>query len=141
MEREKIFSIIKGIEKKNLELEKYLSNLSILSRNEIIKQISQNIIQNNELLQEIVSNKKQLLSSGFKKRSSPIQQIVEGFLSKIKNSPSKKIIYLREFLELFKQQISEKDKDVILQSLQDEINELELKERMITLANTFKLKF
>lgn len=141
MEREKIFSIIKGIEKKNSELEKYLSNLSILSRNEIIKEISQNIIQNNNLLQEIVSNKKQLLSSRFKKPTSPIQQIIEGFLSKIKNSPSKKVIYLREFLELFKQQISEKDKDVILQSLQDEINELELKERMITLVNTFKLKF
>ncbi|MFX1321164.1 MAG: hypothetical protein ACFFAQ_05915 [Promethearchaeota archaeon] len=141
MEREKILSLIKGIEEKNLELENHLSNLNILSRNDIIKEISQDIIQNNELLQEIVNSEKQLFSSGIKRPSSPIQHIIEGFLSKIKNTPSKKVIYLREFLEIFKQEISEKDKDVILQSLKDEINEVELKEKMITLANTFRLKF
>ncbi|MFX0042370.1 MAG: hypothetical protein ACFE8L_05625 [Candidatus Hodarchaeota archaeon] len=141
MEREKILSIIKDLEEKNLELENYLSNLTILSRNDIIKKISQDIIQNNELLQEIVSSKEQLFSSRIKRPISPIQHIIEGFLSKIKSTPSKKVIYLREFLEIFKQEISEKDKDVILQSLQDEKNEEELKEKMITLATTFELKF
>jgi len=141
MEREKILLIIKGIEEKNLELEDYLSNLTILSRNDVMKKISQDIIQNNKLLQEIVSSKEQLFSRGIKRSISPIQHIIEGFLSKIKNTPSKKIIYLREFLEIFKQEISEKDKDVILQSLKDEKNEEELKEKMITLATTFELKF
>ncbi|MFX1410737.1 MAG: hypothetical protein ACFFA6_10310 [Promethearchaeota archaeon] len=140
MEREKLLSMIKGIEKKNLELEKYLSNLNVLSRNDIIKEISHSIIQNNSLLQEIASSKEELFSRKSNKFINPIQHIIEGFLSKIKNNPSKKIIYLREFLEMFKQTISDKDKDVILQSLKDEPSEEELKEKMITLANTFNLK-
>ena len=141
MEREKLLSMIKGIEKKNLELEKYLSNLNVLSRNDIIKEISHSIIQNNSLLQEIASSKEELFSRQSNKFINPIQHIIEGFLSKIKNNPSKKIIYLREFLEMFKQTISDKDKDVILQSLKDEPSEEELKEKMITLADTFNLKF
>ncbi|MFX1317380.1 MAG: hypothetical protein ACFE9T_16075 [Promethearchaeota archaeon] len=140
MEREKLLSMIKGIEKKNLELENYLYNLKGLSRNDIIKEISHSIIQNNSLLQEIASSKEELFSRKSNKFINPIQHIIEGFLSKIKNNPSKKIIYLREFLEMFKQTISDKDKDVILQSLKDEPSEEELKEKMITLANTFNLK-
>jgi len=58
----------------------------------------------------------------------------------IQNNPSKKIIFLREFLNKM-EGISENDKDVLLQSLNDEKIELEeLKEKMLSLANIFNLK-
>ena len=44
-----ILSMIKGIERKNLEFEKFLSNLKILSRNKMLREISFNIIKNNKL--------------------------------------------------------------------------------------------
>ncbi len=62
--------------------------------------------------------------------------MVESFLLKIQENPAKKIIYLREFLDNFKS-ISNKDKDVIINSLQDEENVDKLKEEMTSLVTIF----
>ena len=47
--KEKIIEMIKAIENKNSEMEEYISNLSILSRNDMLKKITQDIINNNSL--------------------------------------------------------------------------------------------
>ena len=65
--------------------------------------------------------------------------IIEGYINKIQKDPYKKIIFLREFLGLFQERISEMDREVILKSLKDEKNEEKLREEMISLANIFKL--
>ncbi len=136
---EKIRSMIKGIEKKNTEFQQYLSNMKILSRNNILKEISYDIIKNNKLFQklQVGSNGVYVTKQEIKKTSN--YNFIEEIISKIQNNPTKKIIFLREFLNKI-EGISENDKDVILQSLSNEkIETEELKEKILTLANIFKL--
>ena len=136
--KEKILEMIKAIENKNSEMEEYISNLSILSRNDMLKKITQDIINNNSLLQELIGTEMYIISSEETEKNSS-SYIIEGYINKIQKNPYKKVIFLREFLGLFQEQISEMDKDVILKSLKDEKNEEKLREEMISLANIFKL--
>lgn len=136
--KEKIIEMIKAIENKNSQMEKYISNLSILSRNEMLKRITQDIIDNNSILQEIIGTKTQVIpSKDIGKSSSEI--IIEKYINKIQEDPYKKVIFLRDFLGLFQERISEIDKEVILKSLKDEKNEEKLREEMLSLANIFNL--
>lgn len=139
MEREKkdkILNMIKEIENKNSNIEEYISNLSILSRNETLKEIMSNILETNNVLQEIEGSQEPHLHSGAKEAMNRIQNMVIGYVSKIQENPTKKIIYLREFLDNF-QSISNTDKDVILKSLKDEINNEKLKNKMTSLVDIF----
>lgn len=136
--KEKIIEMIKAIENKNSEMEEYISNLSILSRNDMLKKITQDIINNNSLLQELIGTEMYTISSEETEKNSS-SYIIEGYINKIQKNPYKKVIFLREFLGLFQEQISEMDKEVILKSLKDEKNEEKLREEMISLANIFKL--
>jgi len=136
--KEKILKMIKAIENKNSEMEEYISNLSILSRNDMLKKITQDIINNNSLLQELIGTETQIISrEEIEKNSSEF--IIESYINKIQKDPYKKVIFLRDFLELFQERISEMDKEVILKSLRDEKNEEKLREEMVSLANIFKL--
>lgn len=137
--KEKILDMIKGVEKKTSEMEDYISNLSILSRNDMLKEITQDIIKNNSLLQELLGSEDKTISIEKKGRISSLDYIIDGFISKIQKDPHKKVIFLREFLELFQERISEEDKEVIIKSLKDEKNDEKLREEMVSLANTFKL--
>lgn len=136
--KEKIIEMIKAIENKNSEMEEYISNLSILSRNEMLKKITQDIINNNSLLQELIGTEMYIISSEETEKNSS-SYIIEGYINKIQKNPYKKVIFLREFLGLFQERISDMDKEVILKSLKDEKNEEKLREEMISLANIFKL--
>ncbi|TET58059.1 MAG: hypothetical protein E3J52_09200 [Promethearchaeota archaeon] len=136
--KEKIIEMIKAIENKNSEMEEHISNLSILSRNDMLKKITQDIINNNSLLQELIGTEMYIISSEETEKNSS-SYIIEGYINKIQKNPYKKVIFLREFLGLFQEQISEMDKEVILKSLKDEKNEEKLREEMISLANIFKL--
>jgi len=136
--KDKIFELIKDIENKNLEMKEYLSSLKILPRNDLLKEINRDIINKNSIIKELLGTEEKIISKEKEDKAS-IEYIIEGYYYKIQNNPQKKIILLKEFLELFQDQISEKDKDVILNSLKDEKNNENLKERMIFLANTFKL--
>jgi hypothetical protein len=133
----KALSLIEGIENKQLEIETFLSNLTISSREEIIKDIIIEVIRNNlffkqlGITQEILKENKSL-------ESNSKEMIVDHLISNIQNDPSKKIIYLRHFLDRF-HEISEQDKNVILQSIKNEKNE-NLKEELLSLVNIFKLK-
>ena len=136
--KEKILDMIKTIEKKNFEMEEFISNLSIPTRNDMLKEISQDIVSNNSLLQEILGTEEKIVISE-KNNKISFDQIIEGSIAKIKLNPYKRVIYLREFLELFQDRVSETDKEVIIKSLKDEKNDEKLKERMISLAKIFKI--
>jgi hypothetical protein len=135
--KENLLKIIKTIEQKNSEMDEYVSNLSILSRNEMLKKITHEIINNNSLLQELIGTENQITPNEEIEKSSDF--IIETYINKIQKDPHKKVIFLREFLELFQERISEKDKDIILKSLKDEKNDEKLRDEMISLANVFKL--
>jgi hypothetical protein len=134
--KDKILELIREIEQKNSEIEKHISSLSISTRNESLKEIMNNIIKKNKVLLEIEGSKGPHLHSGIKESTNLLQKMVESFLLKIQENPAKKIIYLREFLDNFKS-ISNKDKDVIINSLQDEENVDKLKEEMTSLVTIF----
>ncbi len=134
--KDKILELIREIEQKNSEIEKYVSSLSVSTRNESLKEIMNNIIEKNKVLLEIEGSKGPHLHSGIKESTNLLQKMVESFLLKIQENPAKKIIYLREFLDNFKS-ISNKDKDVIINSLQDEENVDKLKEEMTSLVTIF----
>ncbi|MHA2266894.1 MAG: hypothetical protein ACXAB8_03775 [Promethearchaeota archaeon] len=134
--KDKILRMIDEIEKKNSEIEKYITNLSILTRNESLKEIMNDIIKNNEILQEIEGSKRPHSHTIVNEKTNFLHEKVDNYILKIQENPAKKIIYLREFLENF-ESISKNDKEVILNSLQDEINMDKLKEKMISLVMIF----
>jgi hypothetical protein len=134
--KDKILNMIDEIEKKNSEIEKYISNLSILTRNESLKEIMNDIIEQNTILQEIEGSKRPHLHTAINEKANFLREIVDKFITKIQENPAKKIIYLREFLDNF-ESISKNDKEVILNSLQDEKNEDKLKEKMSSLVTIF----
>ncbi|MFX1500818.1 MAG: hypothetical protein ACFFDH_07625 [Promethearchaeota archaeon] len=136
--KERILEIIKAIENKNIEMDEYISNLSILSRNDMLKKITQDIINNNSILQEIIGRSTKVVSSEVIGKNSS-EEIIENYINKIQEDSHKKIIILRDFLDLFQERISETDKEVILKSLKDIKNEEKLREEMQSLANIFKL--
>lgn len=137
--KEKILEMIKAIEDKNSEIKDFISKLSILSRNDMLKAITRDIINNNSFIRELLDTEEGIISREDQEKVS-LDYVIEGYINKMQKNPHKKIIYLREYLELFQNLISEKDIDVILNSLKDEKNEEKLKERMLFLATTFELK-
>ncbi|MHA1913338.1 MAG: hypothetical protein ACW986_12010 [Promethearchaeota archaeon] len=136
-EKEKILNMIKDIEKKKTDIENQLSNSSILSRNETLKEIIRDILNRNSVLKEIEKSKGVHEHTGAREQPSTLENMVNGFISKIQGNPTKKIIYLREFLENLPL-ISNNDKDVIINSLKDEKIFDKLKEKMLSLITIFK---
>jgi len=133
--KKEILDFIREIENRNIELENYLSELTISSRNETLKDIMKDIIENNDVLKEIEKSKGNHLHTAERDKSSTLENIVESYISKILENPTKKIIYLREFLNNF-QTINDSDKDVILNSLKDE-NDEKLRQKMTSLVKIF----
>ncbi|MBY9002625.1 MAG: hypothetical protein KGD73_01515 [Candidatus Lokiarchaeota archaeon] len=127
-------SLIKEIENKQSEIETYLSNLNISSRDEMVKELINEIIRNNSLFKELDITQEILNES---KSSESKETIIDLLISNIQNNLSKKIVYLRLFLDRF-HEISDQDKNVILQSIKNEKNE-DLKEKLLSLVNVFKV--
>jgi len=137
---DKILSMIKGIEKKSLEFQKLISTIEISSRNNMLKEISNDIIKNNKLFKELQVEITGIIVAKEEIENISNYNLIEEIVLKIQNIPSKKIIFLREFINKM-EDISENDKGVLLQSLNDEKIEIEeLKEKMLSLANIFNLK-
>jgi hypothetical protein len=137
---DKILSKIKGIEKKKVEFQKLISTLEIPSRNNMLKEISNDIIKNNKLFKELQVEITGIIVGKEEIENISNYNLIEEIVLKIQNIPSKKIIFLREFINKM-EDISENDKGVLLQSLNDEKIEIEeLKEKMLSLANIFNLK-
>ena len=99
MEKDKLdetLSTIKSIDKKKIEMEKNLSESPIISRKEMLIEITNDIIKQHKILHE----------EGFSKESAFISEpsevdsisvILDDLISNIKKTPSKKIVYLRLF--------------------------------------------
>jgi len=134
--KDKILDFIKEIKDKNSEMEKYLSSLPILSREDMLKEIARKIIGNNKVIQEIVGSEEKILSGEAKEKIDSIEERIDNVISNIQENETKKIIYLREFIDTFRE-ISENDKNVIIQSLKDELDINVLKEKMLSLSNIF----
>ena len=133
-----LLSMIKSIEKKNLEFDTYLSNLKILSRNSLLKEIISNILEQNKLFQGIrVDDKEVCLAKEEVERLSN-GNYIEELILKIQNEPSKKFIILREYLSKL-EGISESDLNVILKSVTDK-NLEDLNKELINLTKIFKIK-
>ncbi|MHA1670021.1 MAG: hypothetical protein ACTSV5_05510 [Promethearchaeota archaeon] len=133
----KALSIIKEIDNKQSEIETFLSNLNISSRDEIIKEIIIEIIKNNSLFKELDITQN-ILNNSKSTESQTRETIINHLISNIQNNPSKKIVYLRLFIDRF-HEISDQDKSVILQSIKNEKN-ADLKEKLLSLVNVFKFK-
>ncbi|MFW9894172.1 MAG: hypothetical protein ACFFD7_00030 [Candidatus Thorarchaeota archaeon] len=134
--KDKILRIIDELEKSETELEKYISELSILTRNEMLQEIMNAIIEKNTVLQEIERSQTPHSHSMMEEKTKNIQELVVNYVLNIQENPTKKIIYLREFLDNLKS-ISNQDKEVILNSLQDEKDFERLKEKMTSLVTIF----
>lgn len=132
----KVLSMIKGIERKNLEFENYISNLNIYSRTDLLKEISFNIIKNSKLFQGLNVDFRDVQVVKEKKEEILTNNFIEAIILKIRHNPMKKIIFLREFLDNL-EDISQNDKDVILQSLKDKEDE-ELNQELSNLVQIFK---
>ena len=130
-------SLINGIENKQSEIETFLSNLNISSRDEIVKELIIEIIRNNSLFKELDITQ-EILNDSKSTESNSKKTIIDHLISNIQYNPSKKIVYLRLFLDKF-HEISDQDKNVILQSIKNEKNE-DLKEKLLSLVSVFKVK-
>jgi type I restriction-modification system DNA methylase subunit len=142
MEREfidKALSLLKDLSDKNLKIEEILSEMSLSSRNDLLREISRDIVEKNNLVKEHglsnedtcepISSDPELLS---------INTLLDNLVSNIEKNPSKKVIYLRLFLDRF-HDISDQDKNVIIQSVKEEDTK-GLKAKMLSLINVFKLE-
>ena len=142
MERENIdkaLSILKDIDEKNLKIEELLSEMSITSRTDLLRDITRDIIEKNSLIKEHgLSNKFICDPPSSDPEALSINSLLDNLVSNIEKNPSKKVIYLRLFLDRF-HDISDQDKNVIIQSVKEEDTK-ELKAKMLSLINVFQLE-
>jgi len=142
MEREivdKALSILKDIGEKNIKIEELLSEMSVSSRNDLLRDITRDIIEKNNLIKEHgLSNESLCEPISTDPEVISINSLLDNLVSNIEINPSKKVIFLRLFLDRF-HDISDQDKKVIIQSVKDEDNK-GLKAKMLSLVNVFKLE-
>ena len=134
---DKINMMIEEIEKKNEILENFLESLPFSTRNDYIKDIISDFLVKNKIFEELDISIEKIFKDN-KKKTPVMEKIVNDIISNIKNNPNKRIIYIKEFLNLF-QEMAESDKNVILQSLKDEKIE-NLSEKMTSLIKMFDLR-
>ncbi len=142
MERENILktlSIIEDFEQKNVKIDEILSNLPISSRNELLQEITRDIIEQNSIIKEHGFSKENTCDpESPTQENSSINLLIDNLVSNIQKNPSKKVLYLRLFLERFRD-ISDQDKNVVIQSIKDEDSE-GLKEKILSILKVFKLE-
>jgi len=142
MERENILktlSLIEDFEQKNVEIDEVLSTLPISSRIELLQEITRDIIEQNSIIKEHGFVKENIYDPGSPNQEiSSINLLIDNLVSTIQKNPSKKVLYLREFLDKF-QDISDQDKKVVIQSIKDEDSK-GLKEKILSILKVFKLE-
>lgn len=141
MEKEhldKLISMIKSIEKKNSEFERYLSNLNVISRNNMIKELISDIIRNNQFFQSIKLKDEEIYFKKGELKNISSEKYIEELIIKIQDEPSKKTIILKEFLNQL-DGISDSDLIVLLKSLKDK-NDEELNQELLNLTKIFTIK-
>jgi len=142
MERENIFktlSLIEDFEQKNVMIDEILSNLQISSRNELLQEITRDIIEQNSIIKEHGFANENICDPELSNQEvSSIELLIDNLVSNIQKNPSKKVLYLRLFLDKF-QDISDQDKNVVIQSIKDK-DPKGLKEKILSILKVFKLE-
>ena len=142
MERENILktlSLIEDFEQKNVEIDEILSNLPISSRIELLREITRDIIEQNSIIKEHGINKEKICDpESSNQEVSSIDLLIDNLITNIQKNPSKKVPFLRLFLDKF-QDISDQDKKVVIQSIKDEDSK-GLKEKILSILKVFKLE-
>ena len=131
-----ILGMLKEIETEKDKLHDYLSNINISSRNDLLKFIYEDIINNNALLEDLKSSQKLVCGGRENQASTSGVDLVEKTIAEINKDPTKKVFFLKEFIDSF-QDISENDRTVLLNSLESTKIE-ELSNKMESLVNLFK---
>ena len=99
-----------------------ISNLPISSCIELLQKIMQNIIKKNSTIKENGFTKESNYDpDSSDQESSSINLLIDNLIATIQKNPSKKVLYLRLFLERFRD-ISDRDKNTIIQLLKDEVS-------------------
>jgi hypothetical protein len=114
---EKILSKITIIENKNVELDQIISEMEVPNRDKILEEILLDIIRSNILFQSLGISQ-EILSKSQAIEPESLQTVINNLLASIRKMPSKK---------------------VIVQSLKDDDYD-DIKEKVISLINAFKLK-
>jgi hypothetical protein len=142
MERENILkasSLIEDFEQKKVGIDEILRNLPISSRIELLQEITRDIIEQNSIIKEHGFAKENICDSeSSDQETSSINLLIDNLISDIQKNPSKKVLYLRLFLEKF-HDISDQDKSVVIQSIKDEDSK-GLKEKILSILRVFKLE-
>lgn len=133
-----VISKIENIEQKYLELEDFLSNLTVPSRDSILEEIHKDIIRNHMVFRNIGTGKEEICGDKMENQSSKIQNLIQNTIENIKTNPVKKVLYLRKFLDKFID-ISDSDKNVVIKSLKSTDND-DLRDKMESLTRIFKIK-
>ena len=134
----KLMFMIKEMEKMNNDFENFVSNLDIYSRANMLKEIASNVINNNKIFQELQLEQKTAYIPKEKLEISQVYNLIEYTFIKIQSDTSKKIIFLRAFLENLKD-VSDNDINVILNSFKNKSDD-EIKEELSNLVKIFKIK-
>jgi len=133
-----VISKIENIEKKYLELENFLSNLSVPSRDSILEEIHKDIIRKHTVFRNIRTGKAKICGDKMENQSSKILNLIQNTIENIKMNPVKKVLYLRKFLDKFID-ISDSDKNVVIKSLKStDIDDL--RDKMESLIRIFKIE-
>ena len=139
MELKKTLSLIEDIEQKNVKIDEILSSLPISSRNELLEEITRDIIEQNSIIKEHgFANENTCDPESPTQEISSINLLIDNLVSNIQKNPSKKVLYLRLFLERFRD-ISDQDKNVVILSIKDEDSK-GLKEKILSILKVFKLE-
>ncbi len=134
-----VFFTIDTIEKKNRELSNLISKIEIPQRITLLSNIYQDILNQNRLFSNLGLPKHKQRVTQTTNETLTINNFIDNYITSIEKDPTKKVIHLKEFLDFF-QEISDKDKNVILKSLKD-VDLDNLKDKMIKLTTIFNLSF
>jgi hypothetical protein len=135
---DKVASLITNNESNNDEINALISDLDIPPRNDLLKDIIFQIIQNNQYLNDFkTSNESVSDTETTITELDSIESLFNNLITNIQKNPIKKVIFLKTFLDRF-HEITEQDKNVIIQSVKDEPPE-NLKEKLISLVKVFKI--
>jgi hypothetical protein len=134
---DKLISMIHIIGRKSKELTNSLTQLEIQSRNSLMKEIHKTIIGKNEFFHNINIKPRDMCKDENEDKKF-IDDIIDITISNINKNPAKKVFYLKKFLDKF-EDISEKDKNAIIQSLKS-VEMKDLKGDMESLINIFEIK-
>jgi hypothetical protein len=136
-EYEEVLLKIQEIKSNTRDLQQNLSDLSIISREELIGNIYNDIIVKHH---PIFKERDITDTKGHPKREEALpsdEEFVNNIISNLKSEPAKKVIYLKQFLDNLSD-ISDSDRKVVLKSLKStEIEDLQKK--MKSLIDIFNL--